>query len=106
MPGTRCTPKAVLLGQRNNHPYPEHEAVFVRLPNHHRRYERRQNVLGSMNETAHGKELPKPLQPRRRFHRFSAVELLVALGLLFFFFPFVEEAKGGDVIISILLSLV
>jgi hypothetical protein len=59
-----------------------------------------------MNETAHGKELPKPLQPRRRFHRFSAVELLVALGLLFFFFPFVEEAKGGDVIISILLSLV
>src|SRR6476660_9271186 len=59
-----------------------------------------------MNETAHGKELPKPLQPRRRFHRFSAVELLVALALLFFFFPFVEEAKGGDVIVSILLSLV
>jgi len=59
-----------------------------------------------MNETAHGKELPKPLQPRRRFHRFSAVELLVALGLLFFFFPFVEEVKGGDIIISILLSLV
>jgi len=46
------------------------------------------------------------LQPRRRFRRFSAVELLVALGLLFFFFPFVEEAKGGDVIVSILLSLV
>ena len=59
-----------------------------------------------MNETAHGKELPKPLQPRRRFHRFSTVELLVALALLFFFFPFVEEVKGGDVIISILLSLV
>ena len=59
-----------------------------------------------MNETAHGKELPKPLQPRGRFHRFSTVELLVALGLLFFFFPFVEEVKGGDVIISILLSLV
>src|SRR6478736_9887250 len=59
-----------------------------------------------MNETAHGKELPKPLQPRRRFHRFSTVELLVALALLFFFFPFVEEVKGGDVIVSILLSLV
>jgi hypothetical protein len=59
-----------------------------------------------MNETAHGKELPKPLQPRRRFHRFSTVELLVALALLFFFFPFVEEVKGGDVIMSILLSLV
>ena len=48
----------------------------------------------------------KPLQPRGRFHRFSAVELLVALALLFLFFPFVEEVKGGDVIISILLSLV
>ena len=48
----------------------------------------------------------KPLQRRRRFHRFSTVELLVALALLFFFFPFVEEVKGGDVIVSILLSLV
>jgi hypothetical protein len=59
-----------------------------------------------MNETAHGKELPKPLQPRRRFHRFSTVELLVALALLFLFFPFVEEVKGGDIIVAILLSLV
>jgi Ion channel len=59
-----------------------------------------------MNETAHGKELPKPVQPRRRFHRFSTVELLVALALLFFFFPFVEEVKGGDIIVAILLSLV
>ena len=41
-----------------------------------------------------------------RLHRFSTVELLVALALLFFFFPFVEEVKGGDVIVSILLSLV
>src|SRR5258708_38315143 len=59
-----------------------------------------------MNETGHGKELPKPLQPGRRFHRFSTVELLIALALLFFFFPFVEEVKGGDIIVSILLSLV
>ncbi len=29
-----------------------------------------------MNETAHGKELPKPLQPQRRFGRFSTVQLL------------------------------
>ena len=40
------------------------------------------------------------------FHRFSTVELLIALALLFVFFPFVEEVKGGDVIVSILLSLV
>src|SRR6266513_2035625 len=41
-----------------------------------------------------------------RFRRFTNVQLLVALVLLFFFFPFVEEVKGGDVIVSILLSLV
>jgi len=41
-----------------------------------------------------------------KFRRFSAVELLIALGLLFFFFPFVEEVKGGDLIVSLLLSLV
>ena len=48
----------------------------------------------------------KPVPRRLKFHRFSTVELLVALALLFLFFPFVEEVKGGDVIISILLSLV
>ena len=41
-----------------------------------------------------------------RFRRFTSVQLLVALALLFFFFPFVEEVKGGDIIVSILLSLV
>ena len=44
--------------------------------------------------------------PRLKIRRFSTVELLVALALLFFFFPFIEEVKGGDVIVSILLSLV
>ena len=48
----------------------------------------------------------KPVPRRLRFHRFSTVELLVALALLFLFFPFVEEVKGGDVIVSVLLSLV
>ena len=43
---------------------------------------------------------------RLGLRRFSAVELLIALALLFFFFPFVEEVKGGDLIVSILLSLV
>jgi hypothetical protein len=38
--------------------------------------------------------------------RFSMVQLLIVLGLLFFFVPFVEEIKGGDLIISGLLSLV
>ena len=41
-----------------------------------------------------------------RFRRVTTVELLIALVLLFFFFPFVEEVKDGDVIVSLLLSLV
>jgi voltage-gated potassium channel len=41
-----------------------------------------------------------------RFRRFSTVELLIALGLLFVSLPFVEEIKGGDLILSVLLSLV
>jgi len=41
-----------------------------------------------------------------RFRRFSTVELLIALALLFFVFPFVEELRGGDIIVSLLLSLV
>src|SRR5438067_13764884 len=40
-----------------------------------------------------------------RFRRVTQVQLLVALVLLFFFFPFVEEVKSGDIIVSILLSL-
>ncbi len=36
--------------------------------------------------------------------RFSMVQLLIALALLFFFFPFVEEIKDGDIIVSLLLS--
>jgi hypothetical protein len=43
---------------------------------------------------------------RLGLRRFSAVGLLIALALLFFFFPFVEEVKGGDLIVSLLLSLV
>src|SRR5437764_5748900 len=41
---------------------------------------------------------------RRR--RFSAVQLLIALVLFFIFAPFVEEIKGGDLIVSGLFSLV
>ena len=58
-----------------------------------------------MNETPQAKESVKPV-PKLRMHRFSTVELLIALALLFFLFPFVEEVKGGDLIVSLLLSLV
>jgi len=58
------------------------------------------------NKTAQAKESLKPEPRRLKFHRFSTVELLVALVLLFVSFPFVEEVKGGDIIVSILLSLV
>ncbi len=46
------------------------------------------------------------LSQRLGLRRFSTVQLLVALALLFVSFPFVEEVKGGDVIVSILLSVV
>jgi len=52
-----------------------------------------------MNET---------VQPRGAIipHRFSMVQLLIALGVLFFSFPFVEELPEGDIIVSALLSMV
>jgi hypothetical protein len=58
-----------------------------------------------MNETSSTTTLLKPLR-RRRFGRFSAVQLLIALALLFICALFVEEIKGGDLIMSVLLSLV
>ena len=45
------------------------------------------------------------LKPARLGH-VSTIHLLIALGLLFFSAPFVEEIKGGDFIVSILFSLV
>jgi len=48
----------------------------------------------------------KPVLPRLRFRRFSTVQLLIALALLFTCAPFVEEIKGGDLVVSFLLSLV
>src|SRR6266566_4780369 len=59
-----------------------------------------------MNENAQGKESLEMVRRPLKFRRFSAVGLLIALALLFFFFPFVEEIKGGDIIVSLLLSLV
>jgi Ion channel len=48
----------------------------------------------------------KPASHRFGRRRFSTVELLIALALLFFSFPFVEEIKGGPFIVTTLLSLV
>src|SRR5437762_4017130 len=59
-----------------------------------------------MSGTACPIEPTKPAPRRLGLRRVSTVELLVALALLLFFFPFVEEVKGGDIIVSILLSLV
>jgi hypothetical protein len=59
-----------------------------------------------MNETAQTPDLRKSATDRLGRRRFSTVQLLVVLGLLFLSFPFVEEVKGGDIIVSILLSLV
>ena len=41
-----------------------------------------------------------------RLHRFSMIELLIALVLLFVITPVVEELKGGGVVVSVLFSLV
>jgi ion channel len=41
-----------------------------------------------------------------RFHRFSTVQLLIALALFFIWAPFVEEIEGGELIVSVLFSLV
>ena len=43
---------------------------------------------------------------RLRFRRFSTVQLLIALGLLFTTAPFLEDIEGGELILSILFSLV
>jgi voltage-gated potassium channel len=59
-----------------------------------------------MNETAQARKPMKSFLERLRFRRFSAVQLLIALGIFFTCAPFLEEIKGGDLIVSFLLSLV
>ena len=49
--------------------------------------------------------MKQPLQ-WLRFHRFSAVQLLISLALLLICVPFVDEIKGGDLIVTCLLSLI
>ncbi|HEY4284585.1 MAG TPA: potassium channel family protein [Chthoniobacterales bacterium] len=50
-------------------------------------------------------EIDEPID-EKRLRRFSMVQLLVALTLLFVSAPFVEPIKGGGVILSLLFSLV
>src|SRR5439155_26987689 len=59
-----------------------------------------------MSETAQAKESVKATRHRLRLRRFSMLQLLIALALLFFFAPYVEAIKGGALIVSVLLSLV
>src|SRR5947209_20311614 len=59
-----------------------------------------------MNETAQSRQPMKAVLRRLRFRRFSTVQLLIALALLFTCARFVEEIKGGDLVVSLLLSLV
>ena len=47
-----------------------------------------------------------PVLKRLRFRRFSTVQLLVALVVLLIAAPFVEELEGGNLILSVLFSLV
>jgi voltage-gated potassium channel len=54
---------------------------------------------------AHAKKSVKDLTRKLRFRRFSTVQLLIVLGVFFVGAPFVEELKGGDLIVSILFSL-
>lgn len=59
-----------------------------------------------MDETASRKQPTQPGLRGHRFGRFSAVHLLIALALFFTCAPLVEEIKGGDLIMAILLSLI
>jgi len=59
-----------------------------------------------MNQSEQSKQPINPPPRRLRFRRFSTVQLLIALGLFFISAPLVEEIKGGDLIVSVLFSLV
>src|SRR5215472_18907732 len=59
-----------------------------------------------MKEGAHPRHSIKPVLKHLRFHRFSTVQLLIALAVLLISAPFVEELEGGHLILSMLFSLV
>ena len=59
-----------------------------------------------MNKVAESRHRLKPALRRLRAYRFSMVQLLIALAVLLISAPFVEELKGGHLILSVLFSLV
>jgi voltage-gated potassium channel len=59
-----------------------------------------------MKETTHPRHSPKQVMRRLGVDRFSTVQLLVVLALFFTCAPFVEEMRGGHLILSILFSMV
>jgi ion channel len=63
-------------------------------------------MVATHKGTVRAKESLKKAADRLRFRRFSTVQLLIALALFFICAPFVEEIKGGDLIVSVLFSLV
>jgi hypothetical protein len=59
-----------------------------------------------MKEGAHPRHSTKQVMRRLGVDRFSSVQLLVALAALLICAPFVEELRGGHLILSALFSLV
>lgn len=59
-----------------------------------------------MKEGAHPRHSTKQMMRRLGVDRFSSVQLLVALAALLICAPFVEELRGGHLILSALFSLV
>src|SRR6516225_6607107 len=59
-----------------------------------------------MKETAHSRHSTKQVMRRLGVDRFSTVQLLVVLVALFTCAPFVEEMRGGNLILSALFSMV
>ena len=62
-------------------------------------------TIGSKPSEKKGR-ISEELLRRLRFRRFSTVQLLIALDLLFTTAPLLEDIEGGELILSILFSLV
>ena len=59
-----------------------------------------------MKEAAQSRHSRKPALERLKFRRFSTIQLLVALAVLLICAPFLDELEGGQLILSVLFSLV